>query len=178
MHNPSHMDHLITYEEAVGFLKNPPMLAPHPNSAKIRALCKHILMALKQLACLQSAIHKWLGLVMNLVMYALIKPTTLFVLVADPGNFPVYNNFATKAAIKMTNKRFERDKKILLLFFVNINRACFCMLNDNIADQFKVSNTPNMTAWNSSMSICSIIDQLEMSYGKPNTMLSQQCIVL
>ncbi len=45
------------------------------------------------------------------------------------------------------------------------------MLNDNIADQFKVSNTPYMTGWNSSMTICSILKQLENSYSKPNTML-------
>ena len=45
------------------------------------------------------------------------------------------------------------------------------MLNNNIADQFKVSNTPNMTGWNSSMTVCSILEQLENSYGKPNSML-------
>jgi hypothetical protein len=39
------------------------------------------------------------------------------------------------------------------------------MLNDNIADQFKVSNTPNMMGWNSSMT-----EQLEASYGKLDTM--------
>ncbi len=43
----------------------------------------------------------------------------------------------------MTNKQIEHDKNYWLSF-VNINRVCFCMLNDNIADQFKVSNTPNM----------------------------------
>jgi hypothetical protein len=37
---------------------------------------------------------------MDPVVYALMKPTTPFILVANPGNFPVYNNFATKAAIK------------------------------------------------------------------------------
>jgi hypothetical protein len=45
------------------------------------------------------------------------------------------------------------------------------MLNSTIADQFKVSNTPNMMGWNSSMSVCSIIKQLETPYGKPDTML-------
>jgi hypothetical protein len=103
-------------------------------------------------------------------MYTLIKPTTPFVLVADPGDFPMYNNFATKAAIKMTDKQFEHNKNYYLSF-VNINRACFSMLNDNIADQLKVSNTPNMMGWKSSMSICSIIKQLENSYGEHNTML-------
>jgi hypothetical protein len=69
----------------------------------------------------------------------------------------------------MTDKQFERGKNYYLSF-VNINRVCFCMLSDNIADQFKVSNTPNMMGWNSLMSICSTIEQLETSYGKPNTM--------
>ncbi len=69
----------------------------------------------------------------------------------------------------MIDKRFEHNKNYYLSF-VNINRACFCMLNDNIIDQFKVSNTPHMTGWNSSMSIHSIIKQLETLYGKPDTM--------
>ncbi len=85
---------------------------------------------------------------MDPVMYALIISTTPFVLVAAPGNFPVCIDFSTEAAIKMTNKQFECNKTYYLSF-ININRACFCTLNDNIADQFKVSNTPNMTGWNS-----------------------------
>ncbi len=107
---------------------------------------------------------------MDLVMYALIEVSFHFVLVSDPSNFPVYSNFATKVAIKMANKRFEHDKNYYLLFS-NINRACFCMLNKNIANQFKVSNTPNMTGLNSLMSICLILEQLKTSYGKPDTML-------
>jgi hypothetical protein len=93
------MDHLITYEEATGFLKNPPTLAPCSDFAKICTLRQHIVMALKQLVCPQSAIHGWLGLVMDLVMYALIEPTMSFVLVANPGNFSLHNNFPTKAVI-------------------------------------------------------------------------------
>jgi hypothetical protein len=69
----------------------------------------------------------------------------------------------------MTDKRFEWDKNYHLSF-VNINRACFCMINKNIANHFKVSNTPNMMGWNLSMSIPLILEQLEMSYGKPDTM--------
>ncbi len=44
------------------------------------------------------------------------------------------------------------------------------MLNDSISNQFKVSNTPNLTEWNSTMTILVILDQLEASYGKPDTM--------
>jgi hypothetical protein len=163
------MDHLITYEEAVGFIKNPPSLAPHLDFAKIRALCKHYVMGLKQLIGPQSLIHGWAGLVMDPVMYALLKPTMPFVAVVDTGEYAIHANFSTKAAMKMTDKIFEHNKNYYLSF-VNINRAYFRMLNNNIADQFKVSNMPNMTGWNSSMTIRSILKQLENSYGKPDTM--------
>jgi hypothetical protein len=53
----------------------------------------------------------------------LIEPTTPFALVANLGDFPVYNNFTTEAAIKMTDKWFEGDKNYYL-FYMNINRAC------------------------------------------------------
>jgi hypothetical protein len=155
------MDHLNTYEEAVVFKKNPPSLAPRPDFARIRALRKHIVTAHKLIVCPQSAIHGWGGLVMDPVMYALLKPTApLFIGVNNPGNFPVYANFAPEAAIKMTDKQFKRDKNYFLSF-VNINWAHFFMLDSTIADQFRVSNTPTMTGWNSSMSICSIIEQFE-----------------
>jgi hypothetical protein len=48
------MDQLITFNEAVGFLKNPQMLAPRLDFTKIQALCKHINTVLMQLVCLQS----------------------------------------------------------------------------------------------------------------------------
>jgi hypothetical protein len=86
------MDHLITYLEAKGFIKNPPSLAPHPDFAKICALCKHYITGLKQLICLQSLIHGWAGLVMDLVMYALLEPTTPFVAIVDPGKYAQYAN--------------------------------------------------------------------------------------
>jgi hypothetical protein len=65
------------------------MLAPRPDFAKIYTLRKHIVMNLKQLVCPQSAIHGWSGLVMDRVMYALIEPSTPFVLIPNPGDFPV-----------------------------------------------------------------------------------------
>jgi hypothetical protein len=164
------MDHLITYEEAVGFIKNPPLLVPHPDFAKICALRKHYVTGLKQLTCPQRLIHGWAGLVMDPVIYALLEPTTPFTAVVDPGEYAIYANFATEAAMKMTDKIFERNKNYYLSF-VNIRRACFRVLNNNIANQFKVSNTPNMTGWNSSMTVHSILKQLENSYGKPDTML-------
>ncbi len=57
-HHPyQDMDQLITFNEAAGFLKNPPTLAPCPDFAKIQALRKHINTALMQLVCPQSQIH-------------------------------------------------------------------------------------------------------------------------
>jgi hypothetical protein len=106
---------------------------------------------------------------MDPAMYALIEPTMPSALVAGPSNFPVYNNFATEVVIKMMDKRFEQDKNYYLSY-MNTNRACFCMLNKNIADQFKVSNTPNIMGWSFSMSICLILEQLKTSYSKPDTM--------
>ena len=106
---------------------------------------------------------------MDLIMYALLKPTTPFAAVTNPGNFVVYQNFATNATIRMTNKVFSRNKNYYLSF-IKINRACFHTLNNNTVDHFKVSNLANMTGWNSSMSIRTIFKQLERSYGKPNAM--------
>jgi hypothetical protein len=44
------------------------------------------------------------------------------------------------------------------------------MLDETISNQFKVSNTPNLTGWNSTMTIHVILEQLEALYGKPDTM--------
>ena len=44
------------------------------------------------------------------------------------------------------------------------------MLDENIADKFKVSNIPALIGWNASMSIINILLQLDGTYGKPDTM--------
>ena len=54
---------------------------------------------------------------------------------------------------------------------MNINCACFRMLDEMVADQYKVSNTPNLTGWNVSMSIRGILDQLMANYGMHNAMV-------
>jgi hypothetical protein len=51
------MDVVIDYDEAAGFLKNPPSLEPRLNFTNICALQKHIMQALAQLSGPQSAIH-------------------------------------------------------------------------------------------------------------------------
>jgi hypothetical protein len=45
------------------------------------------------------------------------------------------------------------------------------MLDENVADQFKVSNIPTFTGWNTSMSIRTMLDQLKGTYHKPDTMM-------
>ncbi len=69
------MDSLITYDEVAEFLKNPPLLSPRPDFSKMRALRKHMVKALKQLVCPQSAVHGWTGMVLSPMVYALLEPT-------------------------------------------------------------------------------------------------------
>jgi hypothetical protein len=47
----------------------------------------------------------------------------------------------------------------------------FCMLDENVANQFKISNVPTLTGWNTSMSITAMLDQIKSNYGKPDTMM-------
>jgi hypothetical protein len=67
------MTQLIIFDEAAGFLKNPPSVMLCPDFAKIRAIQTHITKALKQLDFPQSLIHGWLGLAMDLMAYTLIE---------------------------------------------------------------------------------------------------------
>jgi hypothetical protein len=150
------MDAIITLEEVTGFLKNPPLLAPRPDFNQLRALRQHIVRALKQLTCPQSAIQGWSGLAITPAMYILLEPQP-FAEPVDPGNTAVYPQFVPTATIKMIDAAFTRDKNYYLSF-KNISRACFKMLDDSISNQFKVSNTPNLTGWNSMMMILVILD--------------------
>jgi hypothetical protein len=45
------------------------------------------------------------------------------------------------------------------------------MLDKTVPDQYRVSNISNLTGWNTSMSIMEMFDQLEETYGKPDTMM-------
>jgi hypothetical protein len=47
--------------------------------------------------------------------------------------------------------------------YTNIMRACFHMLDENISDQFKVSNVPTLIGWNTSMTIDRNCDVLPLS---------------
>jgi hypothetical protein len=162
------MDSLITFDEAAEFLKNSPSLSPRPNFLKLCALRKHMVKALKQLVCLQSQIHGWSGMVLSPMVYAFLEPTP-FAVPENPGLVAVYAQFATHAMIKEVDNGFKHLQNEHQLY-KNIRRACFHMLDTNVADQFKVSNVPTLIGWNASMSIIDILDQLDGTYGKPDTM--------
>jgi hypothetical protein len=127
-----------------------------------------MMQALKQLVCPQIQIHGWTGLVMDPGLYALIKPIP-FAVPVNPGATPVYQNFSPQAVMKMVDYAFKRNKNYFLSY-MNINRASFCMLDDSVSIQFKVSNIPTLTRWNASMSIQEILTQLKTAYGKPTPM--------
>ncbi len=101
-------------------------------------------------------------------LYALIKPVP-FAVPVNPGATPVYQKFSPPAVIKMVDYAFEQNKNYFLSY-MNINRACFRMLDDSVPIQFKVSNVPTLTGWNTSMSIQEILTQLKTAYGKPTPM--------
>jgi hypothetical protein len=101
-------------------------------------------------------------------MYLLIKPQP-FVEPVNPGDTAIYPSFLPPVTIKMIDAAFTQDKNYFLSLR-NIDQACFKMLDDLISNQFKVLNTPNFTGWNSTMTVLVILEQLETSYGKPDTM--------
>ena len=102
------------------------------------------------------------------MLYALLEPTR-FAIPGNTGPVARYNQFATPAMIKQADNLFLRLQKEHQSYD-NIQRACFCMLDAIVADQFKVSNIPTLIGWNASMSISDILNQLNGTYGKPDTM--------
>ncbi len=169
---PTTMDADIKYDKAAGFLKNPPSLEPQPNVIDIRALQKHIVQGLVQLSCPHSTIHGWSGLAMDPITYLLLEGVA-FEVPPDPGPTPIFPGRAAVAqtVMKTTVVEFDRAQNYFLSY-KNISRACFRMLDTNVAAQFKVSNNAPLTGWNSTMLIIDILAQLQGSYGKPNMMMS------
>jgi len=50
---------------------------------------------------------------------------------------------------------------------LNIQRAVFNILDDNIDDAFKVSDDPMLVGWNPSMELREMFDQIATTYGRP-----------
>ena len=83
------MDTLISYDEVVDALANPPTLTPCPNFNNLRSLRRHMQRALQRLSCPQSNVLGWSGFVMARPMYALLSLAP-FILPLDPGPQAVY----------------------------------------------------------------------------------------
>jgi hypothetical protein len=124
---------------------------------------------LMQRVCPQSTIHGWSGLVLLPMVYALLKPNP-FVAPADPGAVAVYAQFCITGANQ--NRKGDVRTSVEQVWLVqNIMRACFPMLDGNVVDQFKIFNVPTLIGWNTNMTIQEILDQLDGTHEKPDTML-------
>ena len=106
-------------------------------------------------------------MVLSPMVYVLLEPTP-FAAPGNPGPVAVCTQFATPAMIKQADNLFKHLQNEHQSY-ENIRRACFRMLDTNVTDQFKVSNVPTLIVWNQSMSIIDILDQLDGTYGKPDT---------
>jgi hypothetical protein len=124
-------------------------------------------------------------------MYALLT-TTPFRLLTDPGPLAIYYlpptqivdnqgapvfvaagqpTYIVQPTIRCAeqatiNVRFSWAKNYWLSY-INIRRAVYNVLNDNIDNAFKVSNDPNLVGWNSAMELQEIFDQITATYGRP-----------
>ncbi len=96
---------------------------------------------------------------MDPAMYQLLEGTS-FVMPINQGAMVVYPQWAAATTVKMINATFLR-KKNYFLSYNNIVRACFRMFDTNIGTQFKVSNTPALMGWNSTMSITNVLNQFQ-----------------
>jgi hypothetical protein len=121
------MDNIVAFDRVVGFLRNPPTVAPRLDFSKLRALRQHIIKALKRLECPQSYIHGWLGLTMALNVYALLKPNP-FVVPGNPGPAMVYTQFAPPVVIKMIDAMFKQDKNYFLSYKISIEHVSACLM--------------------------------------------------
>ena len=160
------MDSIITFDDVAECLRDPPTVLPRPSFTSLRALRQHMIRALKLFECPQSTTQGWSGLVMSPTIYSLLEANA-FTVPVDPGPSASYTPFAPPATMKMIDAAFERDKNYFVSY-KNIYRACFRMLDAMVPPSFKVSNVPALLGWNTTMSIESIMGQMESSYGKPS----------
>jgi hypothetical protein len=86
-----------------------------------------------------------------------------------PGPTAIYPQWAAPTNIKMIDATFIREKNYFLSY-QNIEQVCFRMFDANIGAQYKVSNNPTLTVWNSTVFILDILTHLQDSYGKPMMM--------
>jgi hypothetical protein len=102
-------------------------------------------------------------------MYALLEAVPSAIPI-NPGNMPIYMQFATPLHMKMADAIFLGNKNYYLSY-KNINRKWFKMLDEKVQPQYyKVLNVTTMMGWNATMSIRLILEQMEGSYSKPDMM--------
>jgi hypothetical protein len=183
------MDNVVSYEEAVALVANPPSLAPRPNFTNLRNLRNHIQRALQRLSCPQSNILGWAGLIMARSMYSLLTrtpfrgpthpgPLAIYypppVPIVDAQGDPVLDEVGLptyhvrpiikRAAQATIDAQFKQAKNYYEPY-LNIRRAVFNILDDIIDDSFKVSDDPMLVGWNPSMAPREMFDQITTTYG-------------
>jgi hypothetical protein len=106
---------------------------------------------------------------MDPTMYALIK-TYAFMVPPNPGDIPTYPQFAAIQNIKTADRVWESARNYYLSY-INVSGTCFRMLDELVSIHFKVLNNPALLGWKPTMSIQTIMVQLEASYSKPTALI-------
>jgi hypothetical protein len=161
------MNQLITFDEAAGFLRNPPSLALRPDFPKIHALCihalcKHLTQVLKQLDC------PWMGQLSNGPNNVSIDRDVRLHSASQPRQYPNVSPVCRHPE-HQDGRLCVGECKEYFLSYINISRTCFSMLDELVPNHFKVLNNPALLRWNPMMSIQTIMAQLEALYGKPTS---------
>jgi hypothetical protein len=182
MQSQTSMDTLITYDEVAALVANPPSIALRTIFMNFRNLRRHIQRALQHLSCPQSNILGWARLIMARAMYGHLM-TSPFWLPTDPGplaiyhpppvpivdpagnpvldaeGMPTYRNQPTIVhAEQATIDAHFKQAKNYLESYMNIRRAVYNCLDDNINNAFKVLNDLALVGWNSLMEPREIFD--------------------
>ncbi len=169
------MDSTITYDTVKAIVTNPPSLGDRPNFFNLRDLRNHFAHALKQIACPQSQVNGWAGLVLTPAMYSLIdlKPFDLKLLnlpttTGFPKFPPIYAADGT-TLIPYTRKQMLRItatftcQKNYYDTACNIYRAVYDTLDAHVDDAFKVAPppTPPTIGWYASKLVNNKFNQIE-----------------
>ena len=183
------MDTIISYDEVVALVANPPNIGPRTNFTNLRNLRRHIQRPLMRVSCPKSNILGWAGLIVSRAMFGLLT-TSPFRIPIDPGplaiyyparipivnaqgdpvlnglGLPTYQAQPTidRAEQATIDARFKRAKNYWESY-QKIRCAVFNCLDDGINDAFKVMNGPALARWNPSMEPREMFDRITAAYG-------------
>jgi len=160
------MDDIIPYDDIAEMLKKSPSLAPRPNFFRLRVFRQHIVDVMKQIPHPGYAQHRWAGMVLQPAIFPLINATP-FAPPPNPGLIATYPQFVLAPEMKMIDNQFKIDKNMYKTN-INVHRAVYKLLVDNILPQYQASTAPGLTGWDSTMSIIDIFAQLDATFGKPD----------